>query len=174
MLKDFGDLTISHVVAAAEGGVIGRSGELPWHIPEDFKIFKQVTMGKIMVMGRKTFESIGRPLPGRLSIVITRDPGWSAPAGVHVCQSVEEALALCQQLKTQWGSEVCIIGGGQIFASTFSVVDKIYYTAVHLRIANGDTFYPEITPEVFQLTHEQPSTGDVPFTWRIYTQCNRG
>jgi dihydrofolate reductase len=169
MVKDFDGLTISQVVAAATGGVIGRAGGLPWHIPEDFKIFKQVTMGKSMVMGRKTFESIGRALPGRLSVVITRDSNWVAPPGVVVCSSVREALALCHQLSSQWGNEVCIIGGGQIFAETFKIVDKIYYTAVDLKIEDGDTYYPEIPLDEFAITHEQASTGDIPFVWRIYT-----
>lgn len=173
MFKDFSDLNISHVVAAARRRVIGRKGELPWHIPEDFKIFKQVTMGKAMVMGRKTFESIGRALPGRLSIVVTRDPTWPCPSGVKVCKSVPEAIALCQQLKPQWGTEVCIIGGGQIFAETFPFVDKIYYTDVDLEVADGDTFYPEISSDQFAVAHEQASSGSPSFVWRIYDRIGR-
>lgn len=170
MLNNFRDLTLSHVVAAGHRRVIGRKGGLPWHIPEDFKIFKQVTMGKPMIMGRKTFESIGKALPGRLSIVITRDPTWPCPSGVKVVQSVQEAIGLCDQLKAQWGSEVCIIGGGQIFAETFPCVDKIYYTDVDLEITDGDTFYPELKSGDFTVVHEQPSTGTPSFVWRIYSR----
>ena len=148
--------------------MIGSAGGLPWHIPEDFRLFKQTTSGHAMIMGRKTFESIGRPLPGRLSLVVTRDPSWSAE-GVIRCDSVYEALAHCDRERATWGDEVFIIGGGQIFADTIGITDKIYYTDIDLEVA-GDTFYPPITEASFSLAHSQPSTGTTPFVWRIFAR----
>ncbi|MCX6104374.1 MAG: dihydrofolate reductase [Proteobacteria bacterium] len=166
MDKQFGDLHLSHIVAAAKHHVIGIDGALPWHIPEDFRLFKRVTMGHAMIMGRKTFESIGRPLPGRLSIVVTRNPNWSAP-GVVTCTSVAEALAHCNSVREQWGNEVFIIGGGAIFTETLPLTDTIYFTDVDLEV-KGDTYYPEIPSREFSVTHEEVGPGDIPFTWRVY------
>src|SRR5690606_6494563 len=95
-------MKLCHVVAISENRVIGREGDIPWRIPEDFRFFKRITMGHAMIMGRKTFESIGRPLPGRLSVVVTRSRDF-APAGVVVVHSLEEALAHCESVESEWG-----------------------------------------------------------------------
>lgn len=131
------------MVAAAENGVIGRDNSLPWHLPEDLRYFKRVTMGKPIVMGRKTFDSIGRPLPGRTNIVISRSEGYSA-AGVTPAASLEEALLLAQQVAGADGAcEVVIIGGAQIYALAIPRADRLYITRVHASV-DGDVMLPPI------------------------------
>ncbi|WP_413060949.1 dihydrofolate reductase [Sphingomonas carotinifaciens] len=125
------------VLARAENGVIGRDGALPWHIPADLKRFKALTMGKPMVMGRKTFESFPAPLPGRRHIVLTRDPAWRA-AGAEVAHDVEAALALAG------GGEVAVIGGAEVFALFEARADRIELTEVH-GVPEGDAVVPPFT-----------------------------
>ncbi|MBB4086175.1 dihydrofolate reductase [Sphingomonas carotinifaciens] len=125
------------VLARAENGVIGRDGALPWHIPADLKRFKALTMGKPMVMGRKTFESFPAPLPGRRHIVLTRDPAWRA-AGAEVAHDVEAALALVG------GGEVAVIGGAEVFALFEARADRIELTEVH-GAPEGDAVVPPFT-----------------------------
>jgi dihydrofolate reductase len=118
------------VAMARDNRVIGKNGGLPWRVPGDMKFFKTQTMGKPLVMGRKTFESIGKPLPGRTSIVVTRDEGWTAE-GVEICHSVEGALALGREVaRRDRVGEVCVIGGADIYAQTLSDADVIYLTEV--------------------------------------------
>lgn len=126
---------ITIVVARAQNGVIGRGGKLPWHIPADLKRFKALTMGSVMVMGRKTFDSLPGLLPGRRHIVLTRSPDWSAP-GAEVARSVEEALRLAT------GERVSVIGGADIFALFLPIADRIELTEV-LHDVEGDTFMPD-------------------------------
>jgi dihydrofolate reductase len=123
---------VTLIVARAENGVIGRDGKLPWHISDDLKRFKALTMGSSMVMGRKTFESLGRLLPGRQHIVVTRDPRWSAQ-GVDVAHDVAEALSLARE------ERVSVIGGAEIYRLFVSVSDRIEATEVHAEV-EGDTF----------------------------------
>ena len=122
---------IVFVVARADGGVIGKDGKLPWHIPSDLKRFKQLTMGTPMIMGRKTFESFARPLPGRRHIVLTRDRSWRAP-GAEAAHSPGEALALAGD------GIVSVIGGAEIFDLLIDRADAIELTEVHAEVA-GDT-----------------------------------
>ena len=126
-------MTITLVLARADNGVIGRDGGLPWHIPADLKRFKALTMGKPMVMGRKTFESFPRPLPGRRHIVLTRHPAWAA-AGAEVAHSVDEALALA-------GGDVSVIGGAEVFALFVDRADRVELTEVHAS-PEGDVSVP--------------------------------
>lgn len=123
---------ITIVVARAQNGVIGRDGKLPWHLPADLKRFKALTMGSVMVMGRKTFESLPGLLPGRRHIVLTRDRGWSAP-GAEVAHSTEEALRLAGD------QPVSVIGGADIFALFMPVASRIELTEVRAEVS-GDTF----------------------------------
>lgn len=125
------------VLARAENGVIGRDGALPWHIPADLKRFKALTMGKPMVMGRKTFESFPAPLPGRRHIVLTRDPAWAA-AGAEVAHDVEGAIALAGE------GEVAVIGGAEVFALFEGRADRIELTEVHA-VPAGDAVVPTFT-----------------------------
>jgi dihydrofolate reductase len=126
---------ITLVVARARNGVIGRGGKLPWHIPADLKRFKALTMGSVMVMGRKTFESLPGVLPGRRHVVVTRDRDWSAP-GAETAHSVDEALQLAA------GEPVSVIGGADIFALFMPLADRIELTEV-LADVEGDTLMPD-------------------------------
>ena len=130
---------ISLVVAMARNGVIGRNNALPWRLPEDLKRFKAITMGKPILMGRKTYESIGKPLPGRTNIVLTRDRGWRAE-GVQVVGSVAEAL---QQARD--AAELAVIGGAEIYRLTLPVAGRIHLTRVEAHVV-GDTVFPELDP----------------------------
>ena len=123
------------VVAVADNGVIGRGGTLPWHLPDDLKFFKAVTMGKPLLMGRRTFESIGKPLPGRRNLVLTR--GASAfPAGVEAVASIDAAQALLPEKP-----ELCVIGGAALFAQTLPLAQRLYLTEVHGAVV-GDVHFP--------------------------------
>jgi dihydrofolate reductase len=126
---------VALVVAMSENGVIGKDGGLPWHLPDDLKYFKVVTFGKPVLMGRRTFESIGKPLPGRRNLVLTRAASGSVP-GVEYVHSVEQARSLAVG-----AAELCVIGGAEVFALALPLATRIYLTRVHATIA-GDTFFP--------------------------------
>jgi dihydrofolate reductase len=127
---------VSLIVAMAQNGVIGRDNALPWRLPEDLKRFKAFTLGKTILMGRKTYESIGRPLPGRANLVLTRDRNWIA-AGVIVVHSVEQALTQAGP-----GKELVAIGGAEIYRLVLPFARRIYLTHVHADVP-GDTFFPD-------------------------------
>jgi dihydrofolate reductase len=134
---------IALVVAVAQNGVIGRQGGLAWRLPSDLKFFRQVTMNKPLIMGRKTFESIGKPLYGRDNIVITRNSAFEAP-GILVAANLDDALELAQEKALIRGAdEISIIGGAQIYALALPRADRIYLTRVHAS-PDGDTFFPQI------------------------------
>jgi dihydrofolate reductase len=131
------------VVAVAENGVIGADGGLPWRVRADLRRFRKVTMGKPMVMGRKTFASIGRLLDGRDSIVVTRQEGFAAE-GAFVAGSIEEALSLAAERAAARGAnEICVIGGAEIFAQTLPLADRLDITHVAAK-PRGDVFFPQI------------------------------
>lgn len=133
----------SMIVAMAENRVIGIRNNLPWYLPNDLKYFKQVTLGKPIIMGRKTFESIGKPLPGRANIVITRNLDWQAE-GVKVAQSLEQAYQLAEAIGNIDGQEeLMVIGGDQIYQCSLPDVDRIYLTRVHASV-DGDAWFPEV------------------------------
>jgi len=133
----------SMIVAMAENRVIGINNKLPWYLPNDLKYFKQVTMGKPILMGRKTFESIGKPLPGRANIVITRNETWSAE-GVRIVHSIDQAVSLATSICDIDGqSELMVIGGDQIYQTSLPEIDRIYLTQVHAEV-KGDAFFPEL------------------------------
>ena len=137
-------MRIALMVAMARNRVIGRNNNLPWYLPGDLKYFKQATMGKPIIMGRKTWDSIGRPLPGRMNVVISRDPEWQAPAGTTPAKSLGDALVKAgAQAEIEGGEEVMIIGGGQIYAEALPIVDRMYVTLVHAEV-EGDAFFPEV------------------------------
>ncbi|KJS44362.1 MAG: hypothetical protein VR70_01705 [Rhodospirillaceae bacterium BRH_c57] len=146
-------MTMSIAVAVAENGVIGRNNALPWHLPDDLKWFKRVTLGKPVIMGRKTFESIGRPLPGRPNIVVTTTPDWSAE-GVHAACSLDAAQALADTLKGLDG-EVVVIGGARLFAEALHRADRLYLTEVHLQ-PEGDVHFPPFDRSEWQEVERTP------------------
>lgn len=133
------DTILSLVVAVAENGIIGRDGTLPWHLPDDLRYFKRVTLGKPVVMGRKTFESIGKPLPGRPNVVLTRDSAWTAE-GVSVTHSFEQALAVAAEQAGD-SAEIMVIGGADLFAMALPRASRLYLTEVRLR-PEGDVYFP--------------------------------
>lgn len=135
---------ITLVVAMANDRVIGVDNQLPWHLPEDLKHFKAVTLGKPIIMGRKTWDSIGRPLPGRRNIVVTRQADWQA-AGAEVVHSLPEALASVGDV-----AEACVIGGGELFAQALPVAHKMELTLIALDVA-GDAWFPQWDEDAWQL-----------------------
>lgn len=147
-------MKIALVVAVSQNNVIGRDNQLPWHLPEDLQYFKSVTMGKPILMGRKTFDSIGRPLPGRKNIVITRDLEWDAE-GVEVVYSVDDALAAgADACAVANSDEIMIIGGAQIYRDCLPIADRLYLTRVEAEI-EGDAFFPDIDIKQWQKIAEK-------------------
>jgi dihydrofolate reductase len=134
-------MTLTLIAAVAKNGVIGANGGIPWHLPEDFAHFKATTLGHTLVMGRATYESIGRALPGRTTIVLTRDPDWHAD-GVTTAASIEEALALAQ-------GDVYVAGGAAVYEAALPYADEQVLSEVHLE-PEGDTFYPELDPSTWR------------------------
>jgi dihydrofolate reductase len=152
------------VVAVAENGVIGKDNTLIWHLPADLKWFKESTTGFPIIMGRKTFESVGRPLPNRRNIVITRDASY-AREGIEVVNSTAEALAICTQEE-----RVSVIGGGEIYRMFMDVADELYLTRVHHSF-EGDTYFPGPGGEwklVSEVKNEPDEKNKFPFSFMVY------
>lgn len=151
---------VSLIVAMARNGVIGRDGGLPWHLPEDLRHFKELTLGKPIIMGRLTHESIGRPLPGRTNIVISRNPAHDAP-GCVVVTSLADAIKHAATLVGVDG-EVMVIGGAQIYREALPRADRLYLTRVEVD-AEGDTVFPELDASDWLLesssAHSSPVAG---------------
>lgn len=144
-------MIVTFVVAVAENGVIGRRGQLPWRMPTDLRHFRKHTLGRPVVMGRKTYDSLGKPLEGRDNIVVTRQPDFAAP-GIHVVASVEDALALARTLGERRGAEeIAVIGGAEIFRAALPYADRIYLTVVKGR-PEGDTILAPFDPDVWRET----------------------
>ncbi|HEV7433885.1 MAG TPA: dihydrofolate reductase [Pseudorhizobium sp.] len=148
-------IPVSIVVAVSENGVIGRDGGMPWRLSTDLKRFKALTIGKPIVVGRKTLESFGgKPLPGRPHVVVTRNLDFAVD-GAQTARSVEEALAMAQQIAAETNaSEVSVIGGGEIYRQALDSADILYVTHVGTNIGDGDTTFPPIDPAVFEKREE--------------------
>jgi len=144
-------VSLGIIAALSSNNVIGRNNALPWHLSADLQHFKRLTLGKPIVMGRHTYESIGRPLPGRENIVISRNTALQIP-GCHVCVGLGQALRLAQQLQPQ--QMAMVIGGGQLYRQALPQADWLYLTRIHAQFA-GDTFFPEIDPRQWQQVHCQ-------------------
>ncbi|WP_020594343.1 dihydrofolate reductase [Kiloniella laminariae] len=154
---------ISLIVAHGKNLAIGKDNAMPWHIPEDLKFFKAQTLGKPVIMGRKTFQSIGRPLPGRPNIVVTRDSSFSAE-GVTVCSSLDDALKRGEEdAEFLGGDEIMIIGGAQIYQQAISLVDRLYITEIDLS-PEADTFFPATDSQdwVEHFRESRPTEAAVP------------
>lgn len=150
---------ISFVVAVAENGVIGRDGAIPWCVPSDLKVFRCLTMGKPVIMGRKTYDSIGKPLDGRDNIVVTRNADFCA-ARVERAGSAEEALQIAKACAAKRGvGEITVIGGAEIFAAILACADRIYLTRIHAR-PEGDTVFPDLDPNVWREVSTTPIPPD--------------
>ena len=156
---------ISIIAAVSDNGVIGADGDLPWRLPADLQHFKAVTMGKPIVMGRKTWDSLGRPLPGRQNIVITRQPGFDAD-GCDVVPYPARALTVVDDAE-----EIMIIGGGQIYAMFLRPADRVYLTRVHTEV-EGDAFFPELDGEQWKRVsaerHDADDANEHAFTFEVY------
>jgi dihydrofolate reductase len=157
-------MRISLIVAMSENRVIGLGGAMPWHLSDDLKYFKRVTMGAPIIMGRKTFNSMGRALPGRVNIIITRDTNYVVE-GVKVAHDLESAIEKASRVVAKEGKdEIFVIGGAQIYALALAQVDRIYLTEIH-QIFSGDTYFPEIqTEDWYEISRDarDPETSDGP------------
>ena len=140
------------IVAVAKNNVIGLAGKMPWHLPAELAYFKQVTMGHPIIMGRKTFESIGRVLPGRRNIVVTGNPAWRHE-GVEVATSADAALALVA------GQSAFVIGGATLYETALPLADRVYLTSIHADV-DGDTFFPPLPETDWQETSRQARPKD--------------
>lgn len=147
-------MPLSLIVAMTRSGVIGRAGGLPWRLSSDLKRFKSLTMGHHLLMGRKTYESLGRPLPGRTSVVITSQPSYQSADGVLASSSLDDALQMAKA-----DNETFVIGGGQIFELALPLADRMYVTWVEGEIP-GDTFFPAVNLAGWQLVHSEPVPAD--------------
>ncbi len=146
---------VSLIVAASTNNAIGKNNQLLWHLPNDMKFFKNSTWGMPVIMGRKTFEAVNKPLPGRINIVITKQPNWNAEGAV-VATDLNNALKKAAETNCK---ELFIIGGGEIYKQAIEIADKIYLTRVHANI-DGDTFFPAIDENKWQLTANQDFAAD--------------
>lgn len=155
-------MLISQIVAMASNRVIGDRGEIPWKIPGEQKMFKEITMGHSMIMGRKTFEAIGRALPGRTNIVVTRQAGYQAP-GCIVVHDLKAALESCPPAE----DEAFIIGGGQIYDETIAIADRIYLTVLPREVA-GDAYFPEFNESDYEIIKSDFVDGIEPYHFYIY------
>lgn len=159
-------MLVSAIVAVAKNGVIGKDNQIPWYLPADLAWFKRVTLGHYVLMGRNCFQSIGRPLPRRTNVIITRNPFFAA-GGVLIAHSVEEALNLAYDNGEQ---EVFIIGGGEIYRQTEHLWDKVYLTEVDIE-PEGDVFFPGLPPETWRETwresHAPDEKNTVAYTFKI-------
>jgi dihydrofolate reductase len=154
-------MTVTLVAALGSNRVIGLDGDMPWHFPEDLAHFKRTTMGGTMIMGRKTFDAIGRPLPGRRTIVITRSTEW-ARDGVDVAHSLDEALAMAGD------ASVYVVGGGDVYAQSLPLADRLVLTEID-EAPEGDTFFPEWSRAEWVETARQ-AAGELAFvTWERAT-----
>ena len=163
------DSGISLIAAMDEGRVIGRDGQLPWRLPADLAHFKRLTLGKIVLMGRKTWDSLGRPLPGRRNWVLTRDTAFSAE-GVEVFHSLHEALAAPRA-----GAELMVIGGANLYRQTLPLAQRLYLTEVAARV-DGDAHFPEVSAQDFVEVSAEAHAADErhAYAYRFVTLERRG
>ena len=131
-------MTVTILAAVARNGVIGMEGGLPWHLPDELQLFKELTLGHVLVMGRRTYESVGRPLPGRTTVVVTRRPGWESEGALRA-ETVEEALAMASEID----DEVFVVGGAQVYAEALPATDRLALTFVDAE-PEGDTVFPDV------------------------------
>lgn len=162
-------MKLAIIVAAAKNGVIGKNNQLPWHLPQDLKYFKSITLGKPVIMGRKTYESIGRPLPGRVNIVVTRDQSWQADSSVIVVNGLESAIVAARKAILDSAttiSEAMIIGGAEIYRESLQWVDKIYLTEVDLE-PEGDAFFSSLDGRIWEVKSSIAGDESVPVKHRF-------
>ncbi len=165
-----GGRRVTMVAAVAENGVIGADTNIPWHLPEDFAHFKATTLGHVLVLGRTTHEGIGRPLPGRTTIVLTSNPGWTAE-GVHVAHTILGALELADDLLAEIpGGQVMIGGGAAVYAAALPYADEQVISEIPLS-PDGDTHYPELDRGRWREVGREPREGFTIVTWERVFAC---
>ena len=162
-------MIVSLVAAMAKNRTIGNKNKLIWHLPEDLEFFKTTTKNKVMIMGRKTFESLPKVLPNRFHIVISRNPGTVVHERVHYVSSVDESMAKAKELvKSGWGDEVCVVGGAEIYKLFIPLANKIYLTEIN-KAYEGDTFFPEFDKSLFREEMLKRSIdGNIGMDFKIY------
>ncbi|MGN6531543.1 MAG: dihydrofolate reductase [Ginsengibacter sp.] len=162
---------ISHILAASENNIIGIKNGLPWRLPNDFKYFKNKTWGMPVIMGRNTYESLKKDLPGRINIVLTKKKNWN-PKNVFVTHEIDEAIKKANESDAR---EIFIIGGGDVFKQTMDKVNRIYLTRVHTEV-EGDTSYPELDTSKWKLIKEQAFPADeknnYPYTFEVWEKID--
>ena len=169
-------MRLSLIAAVADNGTIGRDGGLPWRLSNDLRYFRSVTMGKPVVMGRKTFESIGRPLPGRANVVVSRSPGFT-PEGVTVAADLDAAIAAAERLAAEAGAdEVLVIGGGALYDAALPLADRLYLTEVHAGI-EGDVHFPPFDRaqwrEISRVSHPAGEKDEHPHSFVVLDRIAR-
>lgn len=157
-------VALTLIAAMARDGAIGRAGAMPWHLPEDLRHFRTQTWGKPVLMGCRTFQSIGRALPGRRNLVLTRDPA-ALPAGVEGFGTLDSALAA-----TAEAPELMVIGGGEIYRAAWALADRLLLTVIDLKVPDADTWFPTVDPGDWSLVAEQPGdpAAALPHVFREY------
>lgn len=162
-------MIISTIVATAKNSIIGKDGQIPWYLPADLKYFKKTTLNHHIIMGRGTLESIGRPLPKRTNIVLTRNPFYAA-SNVLVTQNIKEALSIAA---TNGETEVFIIGGGTIYEQTKALWDRVYITEVNVEV-EGDTVFPKLDPAHWKLlsteAHKADEKNEFDYVFKVLTR----
>lgn len=165
---------ISLIVAASENNAIGRNGDLLWTLPNDMKFFKNTTWGMVVVMGRKTFESLGKPLAGRVNIVITRNTGWKAE-GAKVVSDLDAAMKEAEATNCK---EIFVIGGGEIYRQSMAIADRIYMTKVHETFNDADTYFPVIDQSEWELKSNYDFSADekhaYPYSFQVWDKKQKG
>ena len=155
-------MKIAIVVARSRNNVIGKGSEIPWRVKGEQKLFKEITQGGTLIMGRKTYESIGRPLPGRETIIVTRNPGYSAP-GCHIASSLGAALDQAEQL----ARPVYVVGGGEIYREALPIADAVHLSIINTEV-EGDVTFPDFPTDEFRLVSEQGYESNINYTYRYY------
>lgn len=166
------NIRLSSIAAMADNRVIGKDGGLPWHLSEDLKYFKRTTMGKPMIMGRKSFEAFPKPLPGRAHIVISRSHGSDdyddlTQDGVYKVSSIESALTLAERIAEAFNlDEIFVTGGGEIYGQTMDKIDRLYLTLIH-KDYEGDTLFPDVKFDALRVVSKDVHEGDPRFTFLV-------
>lgn len=163
---------ISLIVAMTQNRVIGRDGDMPWRLSADLKRFKKITMGHHLIMGRKTYDSIGRPLPGRTTVVVSRSASYDHPQ-ILAARSLDDAI---QRAQSAGDEEIFVTGGAQIYALALPVVDRVYLTQVHAML-DGDTFFPDVDWKAWDLLsqedHSADNKNDFDYSFLTYQRSNQ-
>ena len=160
-------MKLALIAAVADNGVIGRDNKLPWHLPADLRHFKELTMGKPLIMGRKTFDSLGKPLPGRPHIIVTRAQDFSYP-GCYIVHDLDAALQCASDLLADPDSEVMVIGGAEIYHLLLPRIQRMYLTEVHCQV-EGDAFFPTFDRSQWQeVARKDCTTAELSYSFAVY------